>query len=349
MKMFDIRKMKQQFLVAIIAALSLSGCDSVIYDDQGDCSVNYRVSFRYVRNIVGADAFGPQVADVNLYVYDKSGNLALKKTETRELSVDNGFYMDIDLQPGTYDMIAWCEGRTSNPETIRFAIGSGEMKTALNASLTLGGISPDLYSDKDIVPLFHGIATDVVLPDTYGTIDLDPIMLTKDTNRISVILQNINGDPVDRKDYLFRIEGSNSELTHINIVTGTPHFFYHPWSVEEIAADFEYEESVSKSRASITVPNGVMAQLTTGRLMADMEQKLTVSRSDTGEPIFSIPLIRYLLLVKGKYDGIDTDQDYLDCNDTYSLVFFVDGNMKWMKSRIFINNWRVVPPQDEEL
>lgn len=32
-------------LAAIVCALTLLGCDSVIYDGEGDCSVNYRVKF----------------------------------------------------------------------------------------------------------------------------------------------------------------------------------------------------------------------------------------------------------------------------------------------------------------
>lgn len=36
-------------LLAVSAGmLMLHACNSVIYDDEGDCSVNYRVRFRYV-------------------------------------------------------------------------------------------------------------------------------------------------------------------------------------------------------------------------------------------------------------------------------------------------------------
>ena len=36
---------------ALLGCCTLSSCDSVIYDDEGDCSVVYRVAFRYDRNM----------------------------------------------------------------------------------------------------------------------------------------------------------------------------------------------------------------------------------------------------------------------------------------------------------
>ena len=37
-----------------------------------------------------------------------------------------------------------------------------------------------------------------------------------------------------------------------------------------------------------------------------------------------------------------TDQDYLDRQDEYSFVFFVDDGMNWLSASIFVNSWRVV-------
>ena len=54
-------------LAAIVCALTLLGCDSVIYDGEGDCSVNYRVKFRYDMNLKFADAFAREVESVTLY------------------------------------------------------------------------------------------------------------------------------------------------------------------------------------------------------------------------------------------------------------------------------------------
>jgi len=44
-------------LWGVIAFGSLSSCDSAIYDDEGDCSVHYRVTFTYDMNMKWANAF----------------------------------------------------------------------------------------------------------------------------------------------------------------------------------------------------------------------------------------------------------------------------------------------------
>lgn len=58
--------------------------------------------------------------------------------------------------------------------------------------------------------------------------------------------------------------------------------------------------------------------------------------------MFNIPLVDYALLVKGNYNKDMTDQDYLDRQDEYSFVFFVDDSMNWLSASIFVNSWRVV-------
>ena len=68
--------------------------------------------------------------------------------------------------------------------------------------------------------------------------------------------------------------------------------------------------------------------------MAGMEQTLTIRRTDTGETIIRIPLIEYLMLVRAEYD---------------SMIFSIANGYTWIKSRILINGWRVVPPQTEEV
>ena len=94
--------------LAMISALvlGLSSCDSMIYEDQGDCSVHYRVPFTFTTNILNADAFASQVTSVTLYVFDRHGQLVLSKSDSGA-SLESGDYgMDIDLLPGTYDMVA---------------------------------------------------------------------------------------------------------------------------------------------------------------------------------------------------------------------------------------------------
>ena len=61
-----------------------------------------------------------------------------------------------------------------------------------------------------------------------------------------------------------------------------------------------------------------------------------------------VPVIDYSLLVKGHYEDMP-DQEYLDRQDDYSMVFFLDDEMRWIDAYIYVNAWMVVPPQDTEI
>ncbi|MDE5790800.1 MAG: FimB/Mfa2 family fimbrial subunit, partial [Muribaculaceae bacterium] len=124
---------------------------------------------------------------------------------------------------------------------------------------------------------------------------------------------------------------------------------YHPWSLSGGTASFFPEDQPDLSTRAQTDVNAVVGELTVGRLMADRRKDvaLTVRNSHTGANILSIPLIDYLLLVKGHYyseNGISpmSDQEYLDRQDDYPLTFFLDENDHWIKTVIYINSWRVV-------
>ena len=69
----------------------LYACDGLIYDGEGDCSVSYRVKFRYDYNMKFADAFAREVNTVTLYLLDAEGRVVWQRTEQGEaLSADGG-------------------------------------------------------------------------------------------------------------------------------------------------------------------------------------------------------------------------------------------------------------------
>lgn len=77
---------------------------------------------------------------------------------------------------------------------------------------------------------------------------------------------------------------------------------------------------------------------------------LVVHRNTDNEDIIRINLLKYLLMVKGEYNRPMTDQEYLDRNDLYTLMFFISPDKSWyIAGGVYINGWRVVPPQDTEL
>ena len=54
------RYLKNVALTLLMTGTALAvttGCDSVIYDDEGDCELHYRLKFRFDYNLLFADAF----------------------------------------------------------------------------------------------------------------------------------------------------------------------------------------------------------------------------------------------------------------------------------------------------
>lgn len=345
------RYISNRLLVPVVAALGLaaSSCDSWIYDDQGDCSVNYSLSFRTL-DIENNDIFASQVTDLNVSLYDKEGNMVVHTTAHRDRSEENDFRLAIDVAPGTYDIIAWCSGPSPIADATSFTLTGQEKGDAMTASGAyfdlLTADDGSLYFNRDLNRLYYGIKTAVEFPDTYGNVDLAPIYLTKDTNHILLQLQNMDNLPLDPDIITFELEGSNNRLDWQNLTAASGSFVYRPWSVRGVATPNEI------GRASLTDPEmitGVIAEMTTSRLLADKEQYLTVRVKGQTEPIFRIRLIEYLMLIRSEYTKAVLNQDYLDRVDDFSLTFFVDENYTWMKSRILINGWRVVPPQSGNL
>lgn len=347
-----LRRLFHSLFPVLLAILSVSITGCVYQDPADDCVETYRVRFRFDKNILHADAFAQQVTVVHLNVYTPDGVLVWNGISHRKTSADNDFYMDIPVRPGTYDLVAWCEGESVTANPISFGIGEGTALADFTASLPLIGTSPSLSSPYDINPLFHGLLSEVEFPEGYSVHEVGTISLTKDTNHLVVLLQNVDGTPIDPNLIKFEITADNNILSYTNLVSpSSTDFVYRPWHKSPTDATFDKPDAspLPSFRAEGDFYSGVLAELTTSRLMADKEQRLIVTRTDTGKKILDIPLIKYLLLVKNKYDEPYTNQEYLDYIDTYTLMFFINEGMVWQKAQIYINGWRAVPPQDTEL
>ncbi len=344
-----MKKIFQALLTMTAAALTpvITSCDSFVYDDQGDCSVIYRVPFTYTMNILDVDAFRKQVTSVTLYVFREDGSLALVKTESGSPLATPGYAMDIELKPGKYSMLAWCTGEpccSPASDATPFTIGGNgnpAVITDLSATLPLDGSAPNLYCDKDIVPLFHGYMPEIELgKDDYGIITLPAINLTKDTKLVDVIIENMEGYTIQPSDFSYRIEADNSQMAWNNDLEGSKSFSYLPWNVEALKSD----RSETKAEADNSGMSGVLAESTTGRLIIDRSPRIIVTRTRDNKDIISINLIDQLLKIRGSYQKVFPAQEFLDRLDYISMTFIVDVDHNWYTAAgININGWTVVP------
>lgn len=324
-------------LVAVAAVTS--SCDSTIYDYEGDCSVTYRMKFRYDHNMKYADAFAHEVKSVTLYAFNAAdGSLAYTKTESGDALAADGYTMTLDgLAPGDYDFVAWGGTEGHDAYILPSLTSRASSRTDAICSLNVKqGSDGGKYLDRELNPgLFHGrIAETQTLPDLGEKVMEMPMV--KNTNRLTVVLQQLSGDPVKASDFEFRVTGAhNAVMGHDNAIISDDEVTYHAWHTRDGVADIETSEGVSSLGAAV-------ADISLGRLITADKPRLVITRASDGETVLSIPLIDYFLLVKGHYNDGMSDQEYLDRQDEYNMTFFLDENQKWMSSVIIINDWRVV-------
>lgn len=335
-----------RLMLALAAALSFAACES-IFDGEGNCEVNYNLRFRYDMNLKWADAFPSEVHSVHLYAFDSDG-IFVKDFIANGAAVDiEGYTMKLDLDPGKYTLVAWCgmdnEGATEQSFTVPAPVAGQTRIEELTCSLnTKPDSRAEVFSDEKLRFLYHGML-EVELPDVYNG-NFDYLMyLTKDTNHIQIVLQQTSESDMESKDFSFKIVDANGKMAYDNQLLASDVITYRPWDVRPVEA--EVGNDIESGRGLVQVP-GVMADLSTGRLMADHKNDLMLIVKYKEETVFQVPLLQYALLgleyYRTEYDSTLTPQDFLDRSDEFFFTFFLDKNLKWQSVRINILSWRTV-------
>lgn len=342
----------KSLLLLPAAALMLSSCNNPVFDDEGDCEVHYYLRFVYDMNLKWADAFPSEVNSVNLYVFNDRGIFVKEYLGKGEELSQPGYEMELDLDPGAYQLVAWCGLYNDGEEMTSFTVPSptpgvttiDELTCSLN---TNSDAEYPVYSDQRLYFMYHGML-DVDLPDSQDGASYTYTMpLIKDTNHIRIILQQLGGEDMNPEEFAFRIVDADGLLAYNNDLLGDTDVAYLQWNRQTAQAGVSQKNTNGENE--IVYVNGVAADLSVSRMMADHADNflLTVYDVNSGEEIITeVPVIQYALLSKEYYElaynHSMTDQEFLDREDEYVLTFFVDESMKWVSSSIYIHSWRVI-------
>ena len=350
-----IKSVRFYFFTFILTSLflSLTSCDSFIYEGEGDCTVKYKIRFVYDMNLKWADAFPSEVKSVNLYVFD-SNDLFVKEYRAagEPLSVP-GYEMTLDLPAGDYHFVAWCGLENEGAAQESFNVVQpqpgvttiDELICSLNTLSSRDESAPEI-SKKRLYFLYHGYL-EANLPDSQdGAEYVYTMYLTKDTNHIRIILQELSSDEdMNAEDYDIKIEAANGTMAYNNDLLGDTKITYEPWS---LVADYVGVGRIDVDNGEIKYVKGIVADLSTSRMMASQKNNfmLTITRKSDGETIIArVPVIQYALLSRSyyemAYDHQMTDQEFLDREDEYVMTFFLEKG-KWIDSYIDILQWRIV-------
>ena len=196
----------------------------------------------------------------------------------------------------------------------------------------------------DIKRLYHGAIRDekgdyaiVDFPDEEG-VHVYTIPLIKDTNDINVVLQHISGDPVDKDEFTMTVVDANGKMNWDNSILPDDPITYYAHHKYSGTAGMVEPDPASRT---ITSYSACIGEFTVARLMEDRDMRLII-RNRKNEEVVNIPMIDYALLVKSSHNVGMTDQEFLDRQDKYDLVFFLDRGGRWVYASINIASWKKV-------
>lgn len=353
--MNPIKRYKFFAPVALLVSMVFTSCNPFFFDQEGDCDVHHYVRFVYDMNLKWADAFPSEVKSVNLYVFDNNGIFVEEYSRNGDELSNSDFSIELDLPGGDYRMLAWCGlgnvGVTHPSFTVTNPIKGVTNIDEMFCNLVTSSKSiydengkNGHYSSDRLNFLYWGYLEAEIIDTQDGATYEYTIYLTKDTNHIKVILQEIDGNILDPYQFEFTIEADNGSMEWNNALVGNEIITYEPWLQinDEVGVG-----SVDTIDGNITFFKGVVADMSVSRLMADDSSSffLTIRNRETNEVIARLPFIQYALLSKDyyemAYDHKMTDQEFLDREDEYVMTLFLK-NGQWLNTYIYIQQWRIV-------
>lgn len=352
--------------VVCISAIALSSLSSCMKDDLTNCPApKVSLKFDYTYNVENADAFSQEVKNLNVYVFDKNGKYFDTYTQSAD-KFETGHSMDItDLQEGKYTFV--CLARDKKPTGSR-ADGDDEMEfsfTQLTPGVsTINDLQEEMgkkdgeasVNNKKFTALYTA-QTSLDFrgnQDTYGNLSL---MKCTKTYRIVMLPYDNDQEGFVAENFDVRIKGSAALLDYkgdkvkdaYGVELNKP-ITYVPYNEklvvnssgntqvegEEIDKALVYDLSSSRM---FERKNDVSTRNTESTEYDD--KRIVITDKRTGKVIFNHSLPWFLALCGERTDKGWEDQEYLDRQDHYTLVFYVPspGTDYHMDARIKVNGW----------
>ncbi len=308
---------------------ALTSCNA--FDEHLDpCPEGVELRFVYDYNMEFANAFPSQVSCLTVLVYDSNGRYVTTRTVTGDALADENWRMTIDLPAGAYKIVAY-GGMACENASFEFdpAPGAGVAMDQVGVRL-----KPSMLTEpvgKALHPLFYG-SQDITVKNDVPTYTAGTVEMMKDTNNLRIVLQNNNGIPLKADDFTFTLTASNTAFSWNNDVVATEPVTYWPWVTED-----GYTGLTDIGNDWTTA----CAELSTSRLMTDSDAHLTITRKSDGTEVFSIPLVRFLLMLKSQEFRNMGSQEFLDRESRWNMIFFISNSGGWQSASIIINDWTV--------
>ena len=313
------------FLLHIICIVMLFSSCNWVNDDLSDCPTGTWLKISYTYNILDVDAASSQVGDITIFAFDKN-NKYVDRLDVDSIALHQGYCMvRVPFPEGSYHLLLWGGASDRQYRFPYLKTGQTERKSLLLSLIC----NSEKQMNGKLKGLFYGSLENITISNDYQVLDAP---LVKNTNYFSCILQDDN-NLLNQEDFTFTLEAANGVMDHTNTPLGTEPVYYRPYRQEVSILD-EEETPV------------IHARLNTLRIMKGDQTTLTIKHVPSGQEILRLPLTQYLLLSKiHSHTGDEMgDQEYLDRQDSYTLLFFIqssDMGIPKICPRIMVNGWTV--------
>ena len=177
------------FMLAVLGA-SFTSCSNILDEENVDCSVEYRVKFKYDHNMKFADAFANEVRSVTLYTFDQDGKFVYQRTEQGDILGEDGYTMPVEVEAGDYRFITWAglegEESFSVPVLTPGVSTIDELTCRMNRTSTRS--DGTAIVTEDLKPLWHGDVVEHSFTSRAATEQVLTVPLIKNTNKTISIL-----------------------------------------------------------------------------------------------------------------------------------------------------------------
>lgn len=360
------------FKLVCFSAIALTTMSSCIKEDMDDCPPaisKVALQFDYTYNVKQADAFAAEVKNINVYAFDENGKFFDSYIESRE-KFETGHTMEITgLKDGKYTFVCLARDRQvmsrAEDDEMEFSFASLTPGVSTIDDLTerMGKDNgEEIKNDKEFAALYTA-KTQVDFQrlnqnGNEGTVVTSTLSLMKCTKTYRIVLLPYENDQADFKPENFdvRIEGSSAWLDHKGEKVKNEGITYLPYNMERRAnydgAHTEVnEEPVDQALIYDLSSSRMFERQNDRRVVRDGDKNnyddkriIITDLRDKDNPIelFNHSLPWFLALCGEKVNQNWDDQEYLDREDHYVLMFYVSDKRDYnMITKVNVNGWNV--------
>lgn len=360
------------FKLVCFSAIALTTMSSCIKEDMDDCPPaisKVALQFDYTYNVKQADAFAAEVKNINVYAFDENGKFFDSYIESRE-KFETGHTMEITgLKDGKYTFVCLARDRQvmsrAEDDEMEFSFASLTPGVSTIDDLTerMGKDNgEEIKNDKEFAALYTA-KTQVDFQrlnqkGNEGTVVTSTLSLMKCTKTYRIVLLPYENDQADFKPENFdvRIEGSAAWLDHKGEKVKNEKITYLPYNMERRAnydgAHTEVnEEPVDQALIYDLSSSRMFERQNDRRVVRDGDKNnyddkriIITDLCDKDNPIelFNHSLPWFLALCGEKVNQNWDDQEYLDREDHYVLMFYVSDKRDYnMITKVNVNGWNV--------